>query len=153
MLAKLAGKTGFWYDKIGGDMKTLLVVAAALVNSKNEVLLAQCPEDKRLAGKWEFPGGKLEEGESPEDALVRELNEELGIKVATADLEPFWFLSHPYPEYSFHLLMPVYLCRKWQGEPQALEHAAIVWKSPALMHQLPMIEADAVLVERLKAIL
>src|SRR5437868_9536693 len=99
-------------------MKTLLVVAAALVNSKNEVLLAQRPEGKRLAGKWEFPGGKVEADESPEAALVRELHEELGITVQAADLEPFWFLSHDYAaEFQFHLLMPVYLCRNWHGEP------------------------------------
>jgi len=131
--------------------KTLLVVAAALVNPQNEVLLAQRPEGKRLAGKWEFPGGKVEEGESPEAALVRELHEELGITVAPADLEPFWFLSHDYAtQFDFHLLMPVYLCRTWQGTAQALEHSALAWKSPAHMHELPMIEADAELVERLK---
>jgi 8-oxo-dGTP diphosphatase len=132
-------------------MKTLLVVAAALVNPSNEILLAQRPEGKRLAGKWEFPGGKVEVGESPEMALSRELNEELGIGVATDDLEPFWFLSHNYiAEFGFHLLMPVYLCRRWQGTPQAKEHMALTWKYPNQMHELPMIEADAELIERLK---
>ena len=135
-------------------MKTLLVVAAALVNSNIEVLLAQRPVGKRLAGKWEFPGGKVETDESPEAALARELCEELGITVDTKDLEPFWFLSHDYSaEFQFHLLMPVYLCRSWQGEPQPKEHAAIAWKRPESMHALPMIEADAELVERLKAAL
>jgi 8-oxo-dGTP diphosphatase len=134
-------------------MKTLLVVAAAIINSRNEVLLAQRPDGKSLSGKWEFPGGKVEAEESPENALVRELHEELGIEVDVASLEPFWFLSHPYPEFGFHLLMPVYLCRSWRGEPQALEHAAIVWKAPDTMYQLPMIEADAELVEHLKAAL
>jgi 8-oxo-dGTP diphosphatase len=132
-------------------MKTLLVVAAALINSAGKILLAQRPEGKRLAGKWEFPGGKVEQNESPETALVRELTEELGITVSARDLEPFWFLSHDYvAEFGFHLLMPVYVIRTWQGEPKPLEHAALSWKSPALMHELPMIEADAELVERLK---
>ena len=132
--------------------KTLLVVCAALINDKGEVLLAQRPEGKRLAGKWEFPGGKVEADESPEAALSRELQEELG-SVAT-EFEPFWFLSHDYAaEFGFHLLMPVYLCRKWQGEPKALEHKAIKWMLPNNMQQLPMIEADAELVERLKTFL
>ena len=131
-------------------MKNLLVVAAALVNDRNEVLLAQRPEGKRLAGKWEFPGGKVEEGETPEHALARELHEELGITVEPSDLEPFWFLSHSYPEFDFHLVMPVYTLRKWRGEVAALEHAAVTWKAPAAMGELPMIEADAELVEKLQ---
>ncbi len=135
-------------------MTILLVVAAALVNSDNQVLLAQRPEGKRVAGKWEFPGGKVENGETPEAALARELQEELGITVAFADMEPFWFLSHDYiEEFGFHLLMPVYLCRTWQGTPQALEHQAITWMRPQDMQQLPMIEADAELIERLKTFL
>src|SRR5262245_53913003 len=132
-------------------MKTLLVVAAALINAKGEVLLAQRPPGKRLAGKWEFPGGKVEEGESPEAALVGELEEELGITVNAKDLEPFWFLSHDYAEqFDFHLLMPVYLCRRWKGEPHPHAHTAICWKLAKDMHNVPMIEADAELVERLK---
>ena len=131
-------------------MKNLLVVAAALINEKNEVLLAQRPEGKRLAGKWEFPGGKVEEGETPEAALARELHEELGIIVAPHDLEPFWFLSHSYPQFDFHLVMPVYTLRIWKGEVRALEHAAVTWKTPNAMHELPMIEADAELVLKLK---
>jgi 8-oxo-dGTP diphosphatase len=134
-------------------MKTLLVVAAALVNDDNEVLLAQRPKGKRLAGKWEFPGGKVEDGESPEAALVRELKEELDIDVAEKNLEPFWFLSHAYPEYDFHLLMPVYLCRVWKGDPQPLTHSEIIWELPSAMHELDMIEADAELVERLRTVL
>ena len=134
-------------------MNTLLVVAAALVNERREVLLAQRPKGKMLAGRWEFPGGKVHEDESPEQALVRELHEELGIHLQAGDLEPFWFLSHPYPEHGFHLLMPVYLCRHWQGTPQAHEHEALTWKHPVDMHTLPMIEADAELVERLGAVL
>jgi 8-oxo-dGTP diphosphatase len=134
-------------------MKTLLVVAAALVNDDNAVLLAQRPPGKRLAGKWEFPGGKVEKDESPEDAMVRELEEELGIKVAKKDLEPFWFLSHAYPEYEFHLLMPVYLCRVWKGEPKPLTHTSLIWEIPSGMGELDMIEADAELVERLRTAL
>ncbi len=131
-------------------MKILLVVAAVLVNEQGKILLAQRPEGKRLVGKWEFAGGKVEEGETPEQAMVRELHEELGIKVQAEDLENFWFLSHPYPEFDFHLLMPVYICRKWQGIPQPLEHAALSWEYAHDMHKLDMIEADAELVERLK---
>ncbi len=131
-------------------MKTLLVVAAALINDNDEVLLAQRPEGKRLAGKWEFPGGKVEDGESPEGALVRELHEELGIEVETRDLEPFWFLSHDYSkDFGFHLLMPVYTCRIWQNEPKALFHNALMWELPREMHKVDMIEADAELVKRL----
>jgi 8-oxo-dGTP diphosphatase len=134
-------------------MKPLLVVAAgALINDQNEVLLAQRPESKRLAGKWEFPGGKLEVNESPEEALARELHEELGIRVNPKDCEPFWFLSHDYMEpFGFHLLMPVYTCKIWKGIPKALEHAAIRWVHPRDMGALDMIEADAELVEKLIA--
>ena len=131
-------------------MTLLLVAAAALINDKNEVLLAQRPAGKRLAGKWEFPGGKLESDESPEQALVRELHEELGITVQPKDLEPFWFLSHDYvAEFGFHLLMPVYICRSWQGTPDAIEHAAIRWVYPSNMGKVDMIEADADLVVKL----
>lgn len=131
-------------------MSVLLVVAAAIVNTAGEVLLAQRPEGKRLAGRWEFPGGKVEKNETPEAAMVRELHEELGITVAKEDCEPFWFLSHDYmAEFGFHLLMPVYVIRTWRGEPAALEHAGLCWKRPADMHELPMIEADAGLIARL----
>ncbi len=131
-------------------MRTLLVVAAALVNDKNEVLVAQRPEGKRLAGSWEFPGGKVEADESPEMGMARELKEELGIDVPLDALEPFWFLSHDYvADYGFHLLMPVYLIRRWNGTPAALEHAALAWKHPTQMHQLNMIKADAELITRL----
>lgn len=133
-------------------MKTLLVVAAALVNTRHEVLLAQRPQGKRLAGKWEFPGGKVEAHESPETALIRELHEELDITLTAEALEPFWFLSHDYTaDFGFHLLMPVYVLRRWQGTPRAVEHADICWQRPADMHRLPMIEADAELIARLKS--
>ena len=131
--------------------KTLLVVAAALINDDGEVLLAQRPKGKRLAGSWEFPGGKVEADESPEAALARELKEELGITVAKKDMEAFWFLSHDYTkEFGFHLLMPVYLIRSWQGQPKALEHDQIIWELPEAMGELGMIEADMGLVEKLK---
>ncbi len=133
-------------------MKTLLVVAIALINPQGEVLLAQRPEGKRLAGKWEFPGGKVEKHESPESALVREIKEELDIIIQPEDCEPFWFLSHDYvEEFDFHLLMPVYTCRIWEGEPRAVEHAAIRWCHPRDMHRMDMIEADADLVKKLIA--
>lgn len=133
--------------------KILLVVAAAIINPQGEVLLAQRPEGKRLAGKWEFPGGKVEAGESPEAALSRELHEELGITVSPSHMEPFWFLSHDYvAQFGFHLLMPVYLVRSWEGTPEPKEHAAICWKLAKDMEQMDMIEADAELVEKLKAI-
>ncbi|MDX2074247.1 MAG: (deoxy)nucleoside triphosphate pyrophosphohydrolase [Alphaproteobacteria bacterium] len=131
-------------------MKTLLVVASALINSAGEILLAQRPEGKRLAGKWEFPGGKVEEGESPEAALIREIKEELDVVITPETLEPFWFLSHDYvSEFGFHLLMPVYLCRAWEGTPKAMEHAAIRWVHPRDMPAMDMIEADAQLVQKL----
>lgn len=132
-------------------MKTLLVVAAALINGQNEVLLAQRPAHKPLPGQWEFPGGKIEPGETPEQALARELHEELGIKVEEAEMEPFWFLSHTYHDLGFHLMMPTWVVRKWRGDPQALEHQAVKWLHPKLMHTLPMIEADDPLVARLLA--
>lgn len=131
-------------------MNTLLVVAAALVNDRGEVLLAQRPKGKQLAGHWEFPGGKVEPGEAPEAALARELAEELGIEVGAADMQPLTFLSHAYEEFNFHLMMPTWLVNAWHGEPRALEHQAIKWVHPNEMHQMLMIEADKPLVDRLK---
>jgi 8-oxo-dGTP diphosphatase len=121
-------------------MKTILVVAAALVDSDGRVLIAQRPEGKQLAGLWEFPGGKVEPGETPEIALIRELEEELGIEVKQACLAPFVFASHTYE--TFHLLMPLYLIRRWEGEPEAKEHAALKWVRPNDMGQYPMPPAD-----------
>src|ERR1700740_1819731 len=102
------------------DKSLLLVAACALVDVDGRVLIAQRPEGKQLAGLWEFPGGKVEPGETPEEALVRELKEELDIEVAQACLSPFVFTSFTYE--SFHLLMPLWLCRRWSGSVQALEH-------------------------------
>ncbi|MBW8882335.1 MAG: 8-oxo-dGTP diphosphatase MutT [Asticcacaulis sp.] len=125
-------------------MKTLLVVAAALVDSDGRVLIAQRPEGKQLAGQWEFPGGKVEDGETPEDALIRELREELGIEVKRACLAPFVFASHTYD--SFHLLMPLFLIRRWDGEPESREHTALKWVRPNDMRDYPMPPADLPLV-------
>lgn len=130
-------------------MKTLLVVAAALMNEKGEVLLAERPAGKQLAGHFEFPGGKIEPDELPEAALIRELKEELGIDVDTSTLEPLTFLSHSYPEFGFHLLMPTWLIRTWRGTPQALEHTSLKFVPPRDMHKFLMIEADKPLVDRL----
>lgn len=129
-------------------MKTILVVAAALVDSDGRVLIAQRPEGKQLAGLWEFPGGKVEPGETPEIALIRELEEELGIMVKQACLAPFVFASHTYE--TFHLLMPLYLIRRWEGEPEAKEHAALKWVRPNDMGQYPMPPADDPLVAWLR---
>lgn len=129
-------------------MKTILVVAAALVDSDGRVLIAQRPEGKQLAGLWEFPGGKVEPGETPETALIRELEEELGITVKQACLAPFVFASHTYE--TFHLLMPLYLIRRWDGEPEAREHAALKWVRPNDMGQYPMPPADDPLVAWLR---
>ena len=129
-------------------MKVVLVAACALVDSDGRVLIAQRPEGKQLAGLWEFPGGKVEPGETPEHALIRELGEELGIAVTQACLAPFVFASHGYD--SFHLLMPLYLCRRWEGIPTAHEHAAIKWVKPAGLSGYPMPPADEPLVAYLR---
>lgn len=130
---------------------TVLVVAAALVDVDGRVLIAQRPEGKAMAGLWEFPGGKVELGESPETALIRELNEELGIDVQAACLAPFVFASHAYE--SFHLLMPLYLCRRWSGVVVRREHAALAWVKPAQLSDHPMPPADAPLVTWLRDLL
>lgn len=129
----------------------LLVAACALVDADGRVLLCQRPEGKQLAGLWEFPGGKVEAGETPEACLIRELNEELGITVAHACLAPFVFASHEYE--SFHLLMPLYLCRRWEGQVERREHAALAWVKPHRMGEYPMPPADAPLVAWLRDLL
>ena len=128
-------------------MQLLLVVAVALVDADRRVLIAQRPEGKSLAGLWEFPGGKLEAGETPEAALIRELEEELGISTKTACLAPVSFASHNYE--TFHLLMPLYVCRKWQGTPMAREHAALKWVPPQALRDYPMPPADEPLIAAL----
>jgi len=125
-------------------MKTLLVVAAALVDDEGRVLLAQRPDGKQLAGMWEFPGGKVEDGETPENALIRELQEELGITVRHACLAPFVFASHTYE--TFHLLMPLFLIRRWEGEIESREHKALKWVRPRDMRDYAMPPADLPLI-------
>jgi 8-oxo-dGTP diphosphatase len=122
----------------------LLVVACALVDADRRVLIAQRPEGKSMAGLWEFPGGKVEPGETPEAALIRELDEELGISTKTACLAPLTFASHSYE--SFHLLMPVFVCRKWQGVPQPREHTALKWVRAQALRDYPMPPADEPLI-------
>lgn len=126
----------------------LLVVAAGLVDVDGRVLICQRPEGKQLAGLWEFPGGKVEPGETPEECLIRELNEELGIAVKTACLAPFVFASHSYD--AFHLLMPLYLCRRWEGTVERREHTALAWVEPIKLASYPMPPADAPLVAYLR---
>jgi 8-oxo-dGTP diphosphatase len=126
----------------------VLVAACALVDVDGRVLIAQRPEGKQLAGLWEFPGGKVEPGEPPEEALIRELKEELDIEVAKACLAPFVFASHAYE--SFHLLMPLWLCRRWSGTVQAREHQALAWVEPARLGDYPMPPADEPLVAYLR---
>ena len=128
-------------------MSLLLVVAVALVDADRRVLIAQRPEGKSMAGLWEFPGGKVEAGETPEVALIRELEEELGIQTKTACLAPLSFASHSYE--NFHLLMPLYVCRKWQGIPQAKEHIALKWVRPQALRDYPMPPADEPLIAAL----
>jgi 8-oxo-dGTP diphosphatase len=120
-----------------------------LVDDAGRVLVAQRPQGKSLAGMWEFPGGKIEPGESPEAALVRELAEELDVKVRIDDLEPAAFASHAYE--AMHLLMPLYLVRRWGGEPRAVEAAGLVWAAPTELQNYVMPPADAPLVRQLIA--
>ena len=133
----------------------LLVVAAALVDPDGRVLVAQRPEGKSMAGLWEFPGGKIEAGEAPEAALIRELHEELGITVREPCLAPFTFASHTYG--AFHLLMPLYICRRWDGTPQPLTHAALKWLRPRELlsnaAEYPMPAADLPLLPMLRDLL
>ena len=131
--------------------RLLLVAAAALVDVDGRVLICQRPEGKQLAGLWEFPGGKVEAGETPEAALIRELEEELGITVAQACLAPFVFASHAYED--FHLLMPLYLLRRWEGQVARREHAALKWVRPSALFDYPMPPADAPLCAWLRDIL
>ena len=129
----------------------VLVVAVALVDPDGRVLLAQRPSGKSMAGLWEFPGGKIEPGERPEEALIRELREELGIEVKEACLAPYTFASHTYG--GFHLLMPLYVCRRWDGVPQARHHAALKWVRPRDMKDYPMPAADLPLIPMLRDLL
>jgi len=130
---------------------TLLVAAVALIDADGRVLIAQRPEGKAMAGLWEFPGGKVAPGETPEAALIRELREELGIDTVASCLAPLTFASHRYED--FHLLMPLYACRKWQGTVRALEHAALKWVRPTRLGDYEMPPADKPLVAMLRDLL
>jgi 8-oxo-dGTP diphosphatase len=125
-------------------VKLTLVVAVALVDVDGRVLIAQRPEGKALAGLWEFPGGKIEPGERPEQALIRELREELGIEVKALCLAPLTFASHAYDD--FHLLMPLYVCRRWEGFVQAREGQSLKWVGAKTLRDYPMPPADAPLI-------
>ena len=125
-------------------MKLVLVVACALVDADRRVLIARRPEGKPMAGLWEFPGGKVEPEETPEAAIIRELEEELGVETKTACLAPLSFASHSYE--SFHLLMPLFVCRRWQGTPVAREHTALKWVRPQALRDYPMPAADEPLI-------
>lgn len=133
------------------SVRLVLVAACALIDSDGRVLIAQRPSDKEMAGLWEFPGGKIETGERPEDCLIRELKEELGIAVKEPCLAPFTFASHSYTD--FHLLMPLYVCRRWEGTPMAREHSALKWVRPRDLSQYPMPAADMPLIPMLRDLL
>jgi|TARA_B100001142_G_scaffold94368_2_gene96186 8-oxo-dGTP diphosphatase len=132
-------------------MNIKLVVCVALIDEDGRVLIAQRPEGKSLEGFWEFPGGKVEMNESPETALIRELHEELGINTWGSCLAPLTFASHKYDE--FHLLMPLYVCRKWNGIVQARENQALKWLTPAQILKVKMLPADLPLVACLRDLL
>ncbi|ALA17279.1 MULTISPECIES: 8-oxo-dGTP diphosphatase MutT [Chelatococcus] len=132
-------------------MKLVLVAACALLDVDGRVLIAQRPEGKQLAGLWEFPGGKVEPGERPEETLIRELHEELGITVAEPCLAPLTFASHAYE--SFHLLMPLYVCRRWEGTPMSREGQALKWVMPNRLRDYPMPPADEPLIPHLTALM
>ena len=129
-------------------MKIILVSAVALIDPDGRVLLAQRPPGKSMAGLWEFPGGKVDPGESPEAALIRELKEELGIDTFASCLAPLTFASHRYPD--FHLLMPLFACRKWQGIATGREGQALAWVRPQDMRKYPMPPADLPLIPILR---
>jgi 8-oxo-dGTP diphosphatase len=125
-------------------LKLLLVAALALIDEDGRVLLTQRPEGKSLAGLWEFPGGKVEPGETPEAALIREIREELGIELRAPCIAPLTFASHTYE--TFHLLMPLYVCRRWEGEVEPQEGQAIAWVRAAKLRDYPMPPADLPLI-------
>ena len=131
--------------------KVVLVAACALIDADGRVLIAQRPSGKSMAGLWEFPGGKVDPGERPEDALIRELKEELGIVVQEACLAPLTFASHSYED--FHLLMPLYVCRRWEGMITAREGQKLAWVRPNRLKEYPMPPADVPLISHLTTLL
>jgi 8-oxo-dGTP diphosphatase len=145
-------RDGCWQDRAPGDaLPVLLVVAGALVDADGRVLLARRPAGKRMAGLWEFPGGKVAPGETPEAALIRELHEELGIDTRESCLAPIAFASHRYDD--FHLLMPLYVCRVWKGAPAPREGQELAWVRPPRLSDYAMPPADAPLVAILRDLL
>ena len=134
-----------------GGARLVLVAAVALVDADGRVLLTRRPEGKAMAGLWEFPGGKVEPGETPERALIRELGEELGIDTWASCLAPLTFASHAYPD--FHLLMPVYACRRWQGTPHGREGQELAWSRISRLRDYPMPPADVPLIAALRDML
>ena len=132
-------------------MRVVLVAACALIDPDGRVLLAQRPEGKPMAGLWEFPGGKVENGERPEDCLMRELKEELGITVREPCLAPLTFASHSYDD--FHLLMPLYACRRWEGTVMPMERQELAWVRAGRLRDYPMPAADEPLIPHLQALL
>ncbi len=133
------------------SIKLLLVAACALVDADGRVLLAQRPAGKPMAGLWEFPGGKIEHGERPEETLIRELKEELAITVSEACLAPLTFASHSYPD--FQLLMPLYVCRRWEGTVTATEGQQLAWVKPNRLREYDMPPADVPLISHLMTLL
>ena len=137
------------------ERRLVLVAACALIDADGRVLITQRPAGKSMAGLWEFPGGKLEPGERPEETVIREMREELGVAIKEACLAPFTFASHSYPE--FHLLMPLFLCRRWEGIPQPHEDQAIAWVRPKDLAlnaaRYPMPAADIPLIPMLRDLL
>jgi 8-oxo-dGTP diphosphatase len=131
--------------------KLVLVAACALIDSDGRVLIAERPPGKPMAGLWEFPGGKVEDGERPEDTLIRELREELGVRVSENCLAPLTFASHSYPD--FHLLMPLYVCRRWEGQATANVHTRLAWVRPNRLRDYAMPPADEPLVSHLMTLL
>jgi 8-oxo-dGTP diphosphatase len=133
------------------SVKLVIVAACALIDADGRVLIAERPAGKPMAGLWEFPGGKVEAGERPEETLIRELHEELGITVHEACLAPLTFASHSYPD--FHLLMPLYVCRRWEGQVTARHHTRIAWVRPNKLRDYPMPPADEPLISHLMTLL
>ena len=133
------------------SVRLILVAACALIDADGRVLIAQRPQGKSMAGLWEFPGGKVESGELPEETLIRELKEELGIEVKQECLAPLTFASYRYPD--FHLLMPLYICRRWEGIVAALEAQTLKWVRPNKLRDYPMPPADEPLIPHLTTLL
>ena len=152
-MSEVADEAGCWQvdERAQPGTPILLVAAAALVDIDGRVLIAQRPAGRAMAGLWEFPGGKVAQGETPEAALVRELHEELGIDTRQSCLAPIAFASHAYED--FHLLMPLFVCRTWQGRPRGREGQSLAWVRPARLADYEMPPADVPLVALLRDLL